>query len=138
MSRSDGSFPVYNKLDLDKDHPRKDWDEGCRRCIQCGKSWPNISSFSPSPCCSVAAGTVGNMSPDMSWKEAVIALHTSRFERIYSVWNEDMSDEQLSWIPDSEADPISEQDIIDGLEEIDQLIANIGEESVQPSGSKTR
>lgn len=120
MSRLDGTYPSYVKLDIDASHPPKGWNDGARRCEHCNKDWPNLSLFSPSPCCGANAGIVSTAIPDMTWPLAVKMLLTHRFEKWYERWNDGASDEDLVWM-DIEV-PYSEHELEEGLEEIDHLV----------------
>lgn len=122
MSRSDGVYPSYAKLELDPNKPPAGWDYGARRCIKCKKSWPNMGIFSPSPCCNENAGVVNTAEPDMSWAEALSEVLRVRFERYYEKWNEGASDEQLMWMVDDDM-PFSEHEYEEGLKEIERLIS---------------
>lgn len=121
MSRSDQIFPSYIKLDLNPDQPKAGWEDGCRRCQRCGKSWPNLSVFSPSPCCNVASGIVKTAKPDMSWHDAVMKLIHVKFERFYEKWNEGLTDEELYWT-NTESN-VSDDEISEGMQEIEKLIS---------------
>lgn len=127
MSRSNNSFPSYVKLDINPARPKKGWDDGCRRCSECGKSWPNIASFSPSPCHNVTAGIVKTSPPDMTWPAAVKELLRAKFNKYYEQWNEGTSDEELYWTEESVP---SEQEISEGMKEIEKLIACMEERNV--------
>jgi hypothetical protein len=112
MTRSDGKFPVYKKLKVDPKRPPEGWrDNGARRCLACGKGWPNMPIFAPSPCCGQQAGIVVDANPDVTWPEAVHALLQARFERFYQQWNEDATDEDLLY---------SEEEIEKSLDEIQE------------------
>jgi hypothetical protein len=124
MPRSDGKYPHYVKLDVDPHNPPDGWDEGCRRCIVCKKNWPNIAVFSPSPCCNQQAGIVADGMPDVNWKEAVHYLLHSKFDKFYERWNEEATDEELRWIS-VEDFPVSEQEMNEGMQEIEALIADV-------------
>lgn len=121
MTRSDGTFPSYVKLNLSFDDPPKDWNVGVRRCIQCGKNWPNLNHFSPSPCCNAQAGVVADAIPDMGWEVALRDLLRFRFERYYERWNEGFTDEQLMFVEGIDTLPPSEEEISDGMAEIERL-----------------
>jgi hypothetical protein len=59
----------------------------------------------------------------MTWGEAVVKLLHARFERYYEKWNDDVTDEALLF--DTTLDDrfaISENDLREGLDEIDRLI----------------
>lgn len=121
MSRSDGSFPSYVKMDLDPQQPRPGWNKGCRRCSNCGRNWPNVAVFSPSPCHDVDAGIVSTSAPDMTWSVAVHELLDAKFEKYYDRWNEGLSDEELYWTVDSSTS-VSESEINEGMKEIENLL----------------
>lgn len=122
MSRSDGEYPGYIKLQIDPKRPVEGWNDGARRCIACKKAWPNLALFSPSPCCNANAGVVSSAEPDMSWESAVKSLLHARFERYYEKWNEGASDEQLMWLVDDDMS-FSEHEYKEGLKEIENLIS---------------
>lgn len=121
MPRSDGRFPRYEKLDIDPDTRPPGYDNftyGSRRCVECDKRWPNSDYFNPSPCCSKPT-KVFDMSPSMSWREAVKVLNEARFERYYEAWNENVTDEEL----DIDVRlPVKEEDVQAGMTVIDQII----------------
>jgi hypothetical protein len=121
MSRTDGTYPSYVRLDIDANNPPKDWNDGARRCEYCTKDWPNVSTFSPSPCCGANANIVSTATPDMTWPLAVKMLLTHRFDKWYERWNDGASDEDLTWVQAIEV-PYSEQELEEGLEEIANLI----------------
>lgn len=125
MTRSNGSFPTFTKTDLDPRSPKTGWNVGCRRCMQCGKNWPNISAFSPSPCCNTQSGIVGDGTPEMDWSSAVKQLLSLKFERLYERWNEGVSDEQLMWLTPPDKSLVSELEISEGLDEIDRIINSL-------------
>jgi len=59
----------------------------------------------------------------MTWSEAVKQLLDARFERYYDKWNDDVTDEALLWDESIEDGyPISEEDLRDGIVEIERLI----------------
>lgn len=125
MSRSDGEFPLYTKLDYNVDDPPEGWNQGCRRCATCKKNWPNIPGFSPSPCCNYQTGIVADGTPDMSWQDAYRELMNFRFDRFYEKYNEGASDVELCW--NSNERP-SEQEISEGLDKLNSLISEMEEE----------
>lgn len=118
MTRSDGRFPLFSKYKLDKDTwPQNYWDIN-RTCSKCGKSWPHIIHFSPSPCCRANASTMEGP-PDMRWPEALAALYEAKFDELYDIWNEGRSDEELAW------EEVKTQGQLDDKkvgEEVDKLI----------------
>jgi hypothetical protein len=122
MSRTDGTYPSYVKVNLDAAHPKDGWNDGCRRCSNCGKSWPNVAVFSPSPCHNVVAGIVKSGTPDMPWAKAVSELRHAKFERYYEKWNDGASDEELYWT--KENDP-SDYEMSEGMREIEKIIGNM-------------
>lgn len=122
MSRSDGQYPSYVKLNVDPHKPPTGWDHGARRCIRCKKAWPNLAIFSPSPCCNENAGQSNTAEPDMSWADAVQHLLRAKFDRYYEKWNEGATDEQLMWMVDDDM-PFSEHEYKEGLKEIERLIS---------------
>jgi hypothetical protein len=96
MGRSNGEFPTYFKLEIDANiWPAKYWDRS-RQCNHCKKKWPQSSYFGKSPCCGQDTQVV-NSPPDLRWPEAVQQLLESRFEKLYSEWNEGIPDEELEW-----------------------------------------
>jgi len=123
MSRKNKTFPKYVKLKIEKDsHPADLWEKGSRRCSKCNTQWPAYSIFNPSPCCNANTAVV-DASPHMTWSEAVKQLLDARFERYYDKWNDDVTDEALLWDESIEDGyPISEEDLRDGIVEIERLI----------------
>lgn len=96
MSRYDGSFPKYVKLDLHSDEwPLGYWDQA-RECSSCGFHWPHPHLFEPSPCCNEPTNLIDG-SPEIRWPEAISRLLLARFNRWYEEYNEGVSDEQLPW-----------------------------------------
>lgn len=122
MSRSDGTYPGYVKLTYSKTNPPEDWDEGARRCIQCKKNWPNLSEFSPSPCCNHQAGIVADATPDTNWPDAYSDLLRFRFDRFYEKWNDGATDIELCW---NNTEPVSDDEVCEGIKEINSLIASL-------------
>lgn len=96
MSRSDGKFPAYTKLEIDSEKWPPNYFDKARQCIGCGLLWPHPHLFDPSPCCDCETTVVENM-PDMRWPEAVKRLHQVRFDRWYDEYNDGLEDEQLAW-----------------------------------------
>lgn len=94
MSRTNGEFPKYQKLDISSlDWPANYWDKSLE-CKTCEKKWPHHTLFSITPCCR-ASTKLADEAPDMRWPEAVLELQTSRFDALYDQWNEDTTDQQL-------------------------------------------
>jgi hypothetical protein len=120
MSRSDGTFPSYSTIEISAIDPPDGWNDGARKCRACGKNWPRVRHFSPSPCCGVEAGIVTTSRPDMTWDIAAKALLNSRFEKYYERWNEGITDEQIAWVT-TEGETFSDADFAQGLEEIERL-----------------
>jgi len=121
MPRSNDKFPSYQKLKIDAKKPPLRWNEGCRRCIACKKCWPNSRYFSPSPCCNQNAGIVTTTEPQVTWAEGVKAVLTARFERLYEIWNEGLTDEQLMFV-DEQTFELSEQEISELEKEMNTII----------------
>ena len=99
MSRRDGVFPPYVKLDLDKEvwQPKlPDYYDQSRCCNNCGTGWPNLDYFRMSPCCNDIT-TIVPGGPDMRWPDAVDALQKFRFEKYYDKYNDGLSDEELAF-----------------------------------------
>lgn len=112
--RSDGTFPSFNKIDVDPHiWPEKYWDSS-RVCPNCGTNWPAIGYFAISPCCDQTTALTFNQSPDMRWPEAVFELLSWRFEKFYSEYNEGVTDEALRW--DDDAVQASVDQFLDTLE----------------------
>lgn len=126
MSRTDGNFPPYSKLEYSKQNPPDGWNVGSRRCIGCKKDWPNVADFSPSPCCNYQAGVVADGFPDMDWETAYIELMRFRFERYYEKWNDGATDIELCW---NTHESISEQEISEGLEKLNSFISELENET---------
>lgn len=123
MSRSDHTYPSYVKLDIDHQRPPTGWKDGSRRCGACGKNWPNLGMFSPTPCCNAQGGIVSDGTPDVTWPEAVSALLHFRFEKYYDRWNEGVTDEQIKWVDIHTG--ISDAEMSEGMKEIEQLISKV-------------
>lgn len=96
MSRSNGEFPTYKKLNIDPDEWPADYFDTARQCVGCAFLWPHPHIFDPSPCCNVETELVEG-SPDIRWPDAVKRLHQARFSRWYDEYNEGLEDEQLAW-----------------------------------------
>jgi len=129
MSRKDRKFPKHIVLKIDGENPPADlWERGSRRCIKCGTQWPAYSIFNPSPCCNANAAVIPE-APSMTWSEAVKRLLFARFERYYEKWNDDVTDEALLFDESIDAFPISEDDLREGLAEIDRLIGETSQTS---------
>lgn len=97
MSRSDGEFPKYQRLEIDENEWPVDYWESHRRCSSCGAKWPDTVAFAVSPCCGNPT-TRDSGPPDLRWDKAISALKHREFEKFYEEWNEGVSDEQLDWI----------------------------------------
>jgi len=97
MSRSNGEFPKYIKLELNAEEwPDNYWD--ChRKCAACGLGWPNHKMFTKCPECNLGLSSIKAGPPDMRWPDAVMSFHAARFEALYATWNEGITDEQLPW-----------------------------------------
>lgn len=96
MSRTDGKFPTYTKLDVSPDEwPLSYWDKS-RQCSSCGFQWPHPHIFEPSPCCSEPTNLIDSP-PELRWPEAVSKLLNARFEKFYFEYNAGVDDEQLPW-----------------------------------------
>lgn len=129
MSRKDRLFPKYVKLEIHPENPPADlYERGSKRCAKCGTHWPAYSIFLPTPCCNQNAESTDHP-PDMPWFVAVKKLHSSRFERYYEKWNDDVTDESILFDPNIEIPltDVEEEQLREGLEEIDRLI---GEERI--------
>ena len=133
MSRRDGNYPPYAKLEYSKNDPPEGWNDGARRCIGCKKDWPNVPEFSPSPCCNYQAGIVADALPEMTWDTALTELKRFRFERFYEKWNDGASDIELCW---NNHEPISDEVISEGLEKLNSFIASMEEQEAHDSISK--
>lgn len=135
MSRKTQTFPKYVKLKIDQDSPPADlWERGSRKCQKCDTKWPCYSIFNPSPCCD-SNTEVLTSDPEMTWREAVKRLLKGRFERYYEKWNDDVTDEALVW--DQSIDdnfPIREEDLRQGLEEIERLISEPPKTTTEQNG----
>lgn len=116
MSRSDGTFPPYYRVDLDPNvWPQKYWDSA-RRCLGCELRWPNTLSFELCPHC--GAGTeVSQSPPDMRWPEAIRELLKFRFETWYEAYNDGLTDEQIVWEDVKTNGEIDDQKIKRAVEE---------------------
>lgn len=96
MSRTDGVFPKYTKLDISLDDwPKGYWDKS-RECSLCGTKWPHPHIFEPSVCCEEPTNLV-EAPPDSRWPEAVAQLLTARFDKLYDEYNEGLEDDQLTF-----------------------------------------
>jgi len=96
MSRSDGKFPVYTRLDIDVEEWPQGYYEKARQCEGCGLKWPHPHVFDVSPCCDAKTMLIED-APDMRWPDAVKALHEARFTRLYEEYNDGVQDDQLDW-----------------------------------------
>lgn len=96
MSRSDGTFPPYAKLDVDPTEWPDDYWDSSRTC-PCGKQWPAIGLFGISPCCGKSTTLTESSVPDMRWPDAITALLRARFDSWYTDYNENVEDETLAW-----------------------------------------
>jgi hypothetical protein len=96
MSRSDGKFPSYVKLEIDPDQWPENYHDKARQCVGCAKLWPHPHLFDPSPCCDCETEVV-EATPDMRWPDAVHHLLEARFNRWYEEYNDGLADEQLAW-----------------------------------------
>jgi hypothetical protein len=96
MSRSDGQYPPYTKLEIDADRWPENYYDKTRQCAGCGMLWPHPHLFEPSPCCNCETEVIDG-APDIRWPDAVKRLHEARFERWYDEYNDDLADEQLAW-----------------------------------------
>lgn len=121
--RKNKKFPNYKPVPFDPSTPPEGyWNMSSKKCKECGTQWPGYAEWSVSPCC--LAGTINTSTPpSMSWNSAVEALKTALFEQLYDKWNEDVNDEQLSWL--GEPQPINPSDLDDGLVEIDRIIEDV-------------
>lgn len=118
MSRSDGEFPTYTKLEIDPDTWPADYFDKARMCVGCGLHWPHPHLFDPSPCCNCETEVIES-APDMRWPDAVKRLHEARFDRWYEDYNDGLEDEQLAWegiISHGEFDEQKAQAAIDAIE----------------------
>lgn len=128
MGRSNGTFPSYVRLDLDHRQPPDGWKDGARKCIECGRNWPNVAAFVPTPCCDKVGGIVMDAVPDMTWPEAVSALLHFRFNRYYEKWNEGMSDAELNW---SQEFPVNDDEVSEGMKEIEEFLSDLEQSNFQ-------
>lgn len=132
MSRSGGVFPKYTRLDIDPEKsPPGFWSSGARKCMNCEKLWPSHDAFKQSPCCNTETnrckrvhdldhpGAMKDAVPSMTWREAYYELMEFRFELLYFIWNEGVTDEQLYLLPTEEVD---EQVVLAEMASIDDLL----------------
>lgn len=122
MTRSNGKFPVYRKLDIDTVHSPEDFlTTGARRCLKCDVNWPNYKIWERCPRDgSVTRAYFYEMEddeglrvmahPDMEWREAVHELLELQFEKLYENWNEGQGDLALLLItPTQTEDELQEE-----------------------------
>lgn len=108
MSRMDGKYPTYNKLEIDKDNWPVDYWEGSRLCEVCATQWPRYDIFDTSPCCGSNTVLDREIGPEMRWPTAVERLLQFRFDEWYEEWNAGLTDEQLAWHPETIEQEINE------------------------------
>lgn len=82
MPKTKRIAPILPIVNYDPGKPPKDL-MGARKCLMCGRNWPNRPMFSPSPCCNEEAGITTNEQPDMNWFDACKELRQAKFERWY-------------------------------------------------------
>jgi hypothetical protein len=125
MSRKDSVFPNYVPLKVDPNDPPADvFERGSRRCQKCGTQWPNYGIFSPTPCCGSPSQQIPHV-PHMTWKEAVKKLLHARFERYYTQWNDDVTDEAIVYDESIEVNtPIDPEMLAQGLTEIERIVGD--------------
>lgn len=117
MARADGSFPKYTRLELSlEDSPPDYWTAGARKCMRCNKLWPALDAFKQAPCCNSETnrckrvhdlenpGAMKNAIPEMTWRQAYRELMEFRFELLYFIWNEGITDEQLYLLATEQVD----------------------------------
>lgn len=116
MSRMNGQYPTYNKLDIDKEEWPQDYWEGARICEVCAMQWPRFDIFSTSPCCGSNTAPDREIGPEMRWPTAVERLLHFRFTEWYEEWNAGLTDEQLAWSNEAVEEEI--QDFKQALEAV--------------------
>lgn len=97
MSRSDGTFPHYLKLEVDSEQWPSNYFDSSRYCDVCEMRWPSSHLFVSCPRCGEATEIDQSNAPDLRWPEAVKELLIARFNYYYDEYNEGLSDEQLAW-----------------------------------------
>lgn len=97
MSRSNGTFPRYIKLDVDPDQWPTNYFSSCQYCEVCEMRWPASHLFSICPRCAEKTEVDTHNAPDIRWPDAIRELLTARFEDFYEQYNEGLTDEQLAW-----------------------------------------
>lgn len=118
MSRSDGQFPPYTKLQLDPNEWPSDFFTKSRECVECGFLWPHPHVFDPTPCCNAGANIV-DVAPDIRWPDALKRLLEARFNLWYEEYNDGLADEQLDWesvLSHGEVDEEKAQRAIDSIQ----------------------
>ena len=100
MTRSDGKYPEYLKLDIDPENsPGNYWRVGALECKACQKLWPNNKVFHGlSLCCNAEMTKRKDEVPDVTWREATKDLLYRNFEVFYAEWNEGVEDQQLFYL----------------------------------------
>lgn len=87
MSRRDGTFPAYEKIEIDPNVWPANYWTACLSCEQCDTNWPETSHFELCPECHVET-EAHDFRPTYRWPDAVKRLHTARFEHLYDEWDE--------------------------------------------------
>lgn len=95
MSRTDGKFPRYIKLDIDQDNWPDNYWSSSRFCRECGTHWPNTHLFETCLNCDISTSVDTYSPPEMRWPDAITSLLTYRFEKLYEIYNEGIDDKQL-------------------------------------------
>lgn len=134
MARSDGIFPSYTVLDMaPEDSPADYWQPGARKCSGCDRLWPDHDGFSQAPCCNAETnrcrrvhdlkkpGTMKDAIPEMTWREAFFELMNFRFDLLYFMWNEGVTDEQLYLLA---TEPVDESIVAHEMARIDDLLSD--------------
>jgi hypothetical protein len=97
MTRKDGIFPNYVRLSVNRDAPPEGWQDSALVCNGCGVKWPAFTYFKPTPCCVLEGVVFQGATPDLTWRDSVKYLLTSRFEALYDYWNDGATDLDLLW-----------------------------------------
>jgi hypothetical protein len=128
MGRLDGTFPPYQKLEIDSDVWPDDYWESSRRCPKCGQCWPANGLFHISPCCGESTILNADEVPHMRWPDAVKELLKFRFGQWYEEYNDAVDDERLPW---TDITTNGQFDEVKAKAEVDALIDDVNNSSIR-------
>jgi len=94
MTRADGKFPEYEKIDIDPDFWPSDYWTESMVCEVCDINWPCTLHFSVCPMCHTETKEA-DFRPTYRYPEAVKRLLTARFDDLYQEWDEGTTDEDI-------------------------------------------